>query len=594
MSISSTTRKAGSYTGNGSTTQFPFSFKVFSASDVLVVRTDPVGAESNLVLGTDYTVALNADQDANPGGTITATTAPATGYLITATSQVQNLQPVTLTNQGAFYPKVINDAFDRLTILVQQVAEQVGRAVKVGISSSTTPDQLIAQLNTNVSNAASSASAASTSASTASSAATNASNSATAAANSAASIALPLSVASGGTGSTTAAAARTALEVAALAGSASQVFSVAPATGAAHAVRLDQFDPMAFYKADSQTPAFVKTGADTISVKAGTSAMVAGVLVTWAADTAITMPTLTAGTDYAIYACADGTIRADANWSAPTGYTTANSRKIGGFHYGQVASGTTVAGGSFATTGNGMIWTQTDVDNIAGINSFSIWDLKFRPVAADPRGMALVGGRTWVDIYLCSTDTATYGTSKAGTNIASGTVLPKIPAAFGGDGTVTYPSLNWWVANELARANQKRLMCETEFVDAAFGVTENQSIDATASTYPTTQRNAGYTSKYGIEQASGHHQVWGQDSNFYSEAASPAGSWKDVNGNNGAGTGRGQEYTFGTYGLTRVVLGGARTNDVNSGSRSSSWSLFPWSSGWYVGLRAACDHMTLV
>ena len=354
-------------------------------------------------------------------------------------------------------------------------------------------------------------------------------------------------------------------------------------------------DPMAFYKADSQTPAFVKTGAGTISVKAATYIMVAGTMVAFAAQTAITMPTLTAGTDYAIYACADGTIRADANWSAPTGYTTANSRKIGGFHYGQVAAGTTVAGGSFATTGNGMIWTQTDVDNIAGINSFSIWDLKFRPVAADPRGMALVGGKTWVDIYLCSTDTAANGTSKAGSNIASGTVLPKIPAAFGGNGTTTYPSLNWWVANELARANQKRLMWEHEFVEAAFGVTENQSIDATASTYPTTQRNAGYTSKYGIEQASGHHWTWGQDSNFYSEAASPAGLWKQVDGNTGAaGSERGQVYTFGTYGLVRALFGGARSFGALSGSRASIWNNYPWNSGWDLGLRAACDHMTLV
>lgn len=353
-------------------------------------------------------------------------------------------------------------------------------------------------------------------------------------------------------------------------------------------------DPMAFYKADSQTPAFVKTGAGTISVKAGTYIMVAGVMVAFSAQTAITMPALTAGTDYAIYACTDGTIRADSSFSAPSGYTTANSRQVGGFHYGLVAAGTTVAGGSFATTGNGMIWTQTDVDNIAGINAFSIWDLKFRPVAADPRGMALVGGRTWVDIYLCSTDTTTYGTSKAGTNIASGTVLPKIPAAFNGNGTTTYPTLNWWVANELARANKKRLMWEHEFAEAAFGVTENQSIDATSSTYPTTQRNAGYTSKYGIEQASGHHWAWGQDSNFYSEAASPAGTNKDVNGNNGAGTGRGQIYTYGNNGLSRVIFGGARASGVSSGSRASSWGNSPWSSNWGLGLRAACDHMMLV
>lgn len=353
-------------------------------------------------------------------------------------------------------------------------------------------------------------------------------------------------------------------------------------------------DPSLFYKLDAFSPAFTKTGAGTLSIKAGTSAMVAGVMVAFAADTAITMPALTGGNDYAIYVCADGTIRADANLSAPTGYTTANSRKIGGFHYGLVASGTTVAGGSFATTGNGMVWTQGDVDNIAGINKWSLWDLKFRPACSNPSGMALVNGRTWVDIYFCSTDTAANGTSKAGTNIASGTVLPKIPAAFGGNGSTTYPTLNWWVANELARANQKRLMRESEFVDAAFGVTENQSIDATASTYPTTQRNAGYTSKWGLEEASGHHYTWGEDSNFYSEAASPVGSNKDVSGNNGAGTGRGQIYTYGTYGLSRVILGGARAGGTYSGSRCSGWSYYPWVSYWNLGLRAACDHLTLV
>lgn len=354
-------------------------------------------------------------------------------------------------------------------------------------------------------------------------------------------------------------------------------------------------DPSLLYKIDAFSPAFVKTAAGTISVKAGTSAMVAGVQVSWAADTAVIMPTLTGGTDYAIYVCTDGSIRADASMTNPTGYTTANSRKIGGFHYGLVAAGTTVAGGSFATTGNGMIWTQGDVDNIAGINKFSLWDLKFRPACSDPRGMALVNGCTWVDIYLCSTDTAANGTSKAGTNISSGTVLPKIPAAFGGNGTTTYPSLNWWVANELARANQKRLMRESEFVGAVFGVTENQTIDATASTYPTTQRNAGYTSKHGLEQASGHHWTWGEDSNFFGEAASPAGTWKQVNGNTGAaGSERGQVYTFGTYGLSRVMLGGSRTSALLSGSRASLWTVYPWDSNWNFGLRAACDHLTLV
>ena len=339
-------------------------------------------------------------------------------------------------------------------------------------------------------------------------------------------------------------------------------------------------------KVDSTTPVFIKTAASTISIKAGTNAF--GQY--FATQTAVVMPTLTMGTDYAIYVCNDGTVRADSSFTNPTGYTTLNSWLIGGFHYGLVAAGTTVAGGSFATTGNGMIWTQADVDKIAGINTYSIWDLKFRPRQADPRGMVLVGN-VWVDIYLTSTAVDTNGTSKAGSNIASGTVLPIIPAEFGGNGSTTYPSLNWWVANELARSQKKRMMWEHEFVQAAFGVTENQSIDATASTYPTTQRNAGYTSKYGIEQASGHHWIWGQDSNAYQDVTS-AGSWKQVDGNTGAaGSERGQIYTFGTYGLVRVILGGARANGAYSGSRASLWSNDPWGSSWNFGLRAACDHL---
>jgi len=301
------------------------------------------------------------------------------------------------------------------------------------------------------------------------------------------------------------------------------------------------------------------------------------------------MPTLTGGTDYAIWVQDDATIQATTDFDNAPG--AGNWRKIGGFHYGLVAAGTTVAGGSFATTGNGMIWTQADVDKIAGINQFSIWDLKFRPAASDPRGMVLVDGEVWVDIYLSSTDTDANGTSKYNTNIASNTVLPKIPAAFGGDGTTTYPSLNWWVANELARAKQKHLMWEHEFATAMFGVTENQAIDTTASTYPTTQRNAGYTSKYGIEQASGHHWTWGQDSSAYQDVGG-AISWKPVNGNTGAtGSERGKVYTYGTYGLVRVLLGGARANGANSGSRCSAWNYPPWSTYWGIGLRAACDHL---
>ena len=96
MTISSTNRKAGPYTGNGVATAFPFSFKVFGAADLLVVRTDLNGTETVLVLTTDYGVALNADQNANPGGTINLPGALTTGYLLTVSSKLDYLQTTDL------------------------------------------------------------------------------------------------------------------------------------------------------------------------------------------------------------------------------------------------------------------------------------------------------------------------------------------------------------------------------------------------------------------------------------------------------------------------------------------------------------------
>jgi hypothetical protein len=135
MSISSTLRKAGPYNGNGSTTSFPFTFKVFQASDLLVVQTDATPTDTTLALNTNYTVSLNANQDSNPGGTVNLIVAPPSGYLLTIGSQVQPIQSVTLTNNGGFYPTVINNALDYVTILIQQISEKLGRALTMPFST---------------------------------------------------------------------------------------------------------------------------------------------------------------------------------------------------------------------------------------------------------------------------------------------------------------------------------------------------------------------------------------------------------------------------------------------------------------------------
>lgn len=135
MTISSTARVAGPFTGAGSTATFPFAFKVFDETDLSVVQlTVASGAIAVLTLTADYTVALNADQDANPGGSITLTAGNlAVGLQLVVTTDIAALQGLDLTNGGAFYPDVINAALDLLTILVQQLAEQLKRTLQAPI-----------------------------------------------------------------------------------------------------------------------------------------------------------------------------------------------------------------------------------------------------------------------------------------------------------------------------------------------------------------------------------------------------------------------------------------------------------------------------
>lgn len=542
MTISSQTRKAGPYAGNNVADTFQFQFKVFVAADVLVVHTNSQGAESVLVSGTDYTVSLSPNQDASPGGDVVLTAPLPTGEKITITSVVPQLQTLDLTNQGGFYPATINAALDRATILAQQNAEQIGRSVKVPISSSVTPESLIAQLTQDAATAAAAASSASASydefddrylgSKTANPTTDNDGNALLVGALYWNSVAGQMRVWDG---------------------------AAWQATYAPSAVL--------FYKADPTTVAFTKTGAGTASIKAGTKVDVAGTVVTFVAATAITMPALTAGTDYAIWVKDDATIQATTNFSSAPG--AGNWRKIGGFHYAPGGNAAAVAGG----------------DTTPAINAYSFWDLKFRPACPDPRGMTLVADSFWADIYLLGVDHLTNGTSKYNVSIADGSAPPKIPTKFGGTGSNAYSTLNWWEANEVLQSWGKRSPTYDEFAALAYGTTEATS--SGGSDVPTTgvsgtgATNAWnkFTSRWGVIQATGCMWIWGGE--FGGGAA--GASWTANTG------GRGSTYQM----ENAVLLGGNWGNPTESGSRCSAWSYSPPASSNYFGARGVCDHLTL-
>ena len=146
MAIGYIKRVAGPFTGAGKT-ELPFGFMIFNATDVYVALAESDTAQAkNLVYGTDYTVTVNDDQETTPGGTVTLTTALTDGQVVAVGSALDYTQPTQLTNFSRFPPEIINDALDRIVILIQQIIEKLERTVEVPVTSTQTPEELIASL----------------------------------------------------------------------------------------------------------------------------------------------------------------------------------------------------------------------------------------------------------------------------------------------------------------------------------------------------------------------------------------------------------------------------------------------------------------
>ena len=323
---------------------------------------------------------------------------------------------------------------------------------------------------------------------------------------------------------------------------------------------------------------FTKVSPSSISIPIGLSVNVNGIIaktssiITLTLDSNLVGSTKTAGTDYFIYAKADGTFYISASDAITA------DRLIGGFHYGLV-------GEAEATSGNKL---EADMVKIRGINQYSFWDLKYRPVAS-PKGMVNIGGK-WYDIYLLNSEHITNGTSKAGLTIAggdsvtAGRLMPKIPLEYGGNNTLNYGKFTWFQACEVAKAHSKELISYAEFPTIAYGVLERVSSSTNA--YETVagkiEHYPNLTSKYGIEQATGVQWIWGLDVQGIGGSA-----WIT-----GVTDARGDIYAPASS-PTAVILGGVRDNGVNAGSRASHWSIYVWNSGWNIGCRFACDHLEI-
>jgi hypothetical protein len=132
-----------SYDGNGSTTAFPVSFQFFGTATTAELKvievTITTGAEVLKTNGSDYTVSGGNGST----GTVTASTAPASGKRWVIIRNTTNSQNVDYVENDAFPAEIHERTVDRLTALVQEIATILDKVLK-------TPEGFVGTFNGNI------------------------------------------------------------------------------------------------------------------------------------------------------------------------------------------------------------------------------------------------------------------------------------------------------------------------------------------------------------------------------------------------------------------------------------------------------------
>lgn len=142
MTVSSTTTKV-SYSGDGTTSAFAYSFKIFNDSDlVVIVRNDTTGAETTKTINTDYLVSNAGESD---GGTVTfkfdtgnsgdsnydtTDRRPQSGETVLLKRVMTLTQNTDYTPNDSFPAAAHEEALDKLTFIQQQQQEEIDRTFK--------------------------------------------------------------------------------------------------------------------------------------------------------------------------------------------------------------------------------------------------------------------------------------------------------------------------------------------------------------------------------------------------------------------------------------------------------------------------------
>lgn len=112
--------------GNGVTKAWPFTFIALAESHIHVYLISPAGVETELATG--FAVSPTDLLFPTVGGTVTypvSGNALATGWQIVLEREVPITQEVAYPNNATLNPKVIEGSLDKLTMITQQIANDV-------------------------------------------------------------------------------------------------------------------------------------------------------------------------------------------------------------------------------------------------------------------------------------------------------------------------------------------------------------------------------------------------------------------------------------------------------------------------------------
>src|SRR5215469_2896756 len=133
MTVSTQLNKI-TYQGDGSSFQWTFSFPGHDPSAIIAYISGPTGPVQLPTLA--YSVVLNDPVEPNPtgiGGTIILNNHQPlpVGQSITIVRLLPLIQQTSIANQSIVYPPIVELEYDYLTMVDQQLQEQIDRAIKV-------------------------------------------------------------------------------------------------------------------------------------------------------------------------------------------------------------------------------------------------------------------------------------------------------------------------------------------------------------------------------------------------------------------------------------------------------------------------------